>query len=433
MMILETDKDKEIFEFYWNSEPCLIFPIWCDLEAHPMNNSISFLYVRFRNDETDQGDVEMDYILPFDHNDCEKLEMDLSNSLQQKMVYNKKGLLQTNLNIQNLYDLQSDEFFSTNILFNLNEKIEVLTNFYTRLGLRDGLGKSIPIMKWEEVLREVSTPYEPNLYDSFSDSWINNTMLPVLSKVEEIGIHVVKEKFIDRWSAAQKHVKGDKVYTEYNPYTATSRPSNRHGGVNYGALNKKDGTREMFVPKPNHIFLQLDYDAYHVRIIADMIGYDGIPKTSGHQWLADQYGCGYAESKGITFQILYGGVTDDVRDIPFFDETDKYIQKMYIEAKKVGYVTTGKGRKIMLDTIEKHNAQKVFNYLLQATETELNIEVIKLLHKGGIDSMLLYTYDSFLFEYPENVGTDTAIKIKDIIESLGFPVKASWGDDYSKV
>ena len=226
------------------------------------------------------------------------------------------------------------------------------------------------------------------------------------------GEPFVRKNFIDKWSSAEKHLNGNKVYTEYNPYTATSRPSNRHGGVNFGALNKKDGTREIFVPKPNHIFLQLDYDAYHVRIIADMIGYDDIPPTSGHQWLADQYGCGYAESKGITFQILYGGVTDDVREIPFFDETDKFIQKMYIEAKKVGYVMTGKGRKIMLDWIENHNAQKVFNYLLQATETELNIEIIKKLHENDIDSMILYVYDSFLFEYEVGTTTDKAKKIK---------------------
>jgi len=287
-------------------------------------------------------------------------------------------------------------------------------------------------MKWIEVLREVSTPFEPSLYSSFSDSWINSTMIPVLSRVEENGVTVVRKNFIDKWSSAEKHLNGNKVYTEYNPYTATSRPSNRHGGVNFGALNKKDGTREIFVPKPNHIFLQLDYDAYHVRIIGDLIKYE-LPTTSAHQWLADQYGCGYAESKGITFQILYGGVTDDVREIPFFDETDKFIQKMYIEAKKVGYVMTGKGRKIMLDWIENHNAQKVFNYLLQATETELNIEIIKKLHENDIDSMILYVYDSFLFEYEVGTTTDKAKKIKTILESMGYPIKASWGSDYSKV
>jgi len=257
-------------------------------------------------------------------------------------------------------------------------------------------------------------------------------MIPTLSRIEQMGINVVTEKFIDRWSSAQKHLLGETVFTEYNPYTLTSRPSNRHGGVNYGALNKSDGTREIFVPRENTMFLQFDYDAYHVRIIGDLIKYE-LPTTSAHQWLADQYGCGYAESKGITFQLLYGGINDEARKIPFFEQTDIFIQTLYNQALIDGYITTSKGRKIMLNWIENHNAQKVFNYLLQATETELNIEIIKKLHDSGFYQMILYTYDSFLFEYQLSTTTDKAKQIKTILESFGFPVKASWGSDYSKV
>ena len=432
MNIIETTKDKEIFLNYWNTEPCLIIPIWCDLEKHPMNNEISFLYVRFRDDETDQGQMPMDWILPYNHNDCEQLILDISHSIQQKKVWNKKGLLQTNLNIQNTYDLQTEIFFNTHTLLELDLKLEVLTNFYTRMGLRDDLGKSISIMKWNEVLRGITQPISETLVHSISDSWINNTMIPTLSRIEQMGINVVTEKFIDRWSSAQKHLLGETVFTEYNPYTLTSRPSNRHGGVNYGALNKSDGTREIFVPRENTMFLQFDYDAYHVRIIGDLIKYE-LPTTSAHQWLADQYGCGYAESKGITFQLLYGGINDEARKIPFFEQTDIFIQTLYNQALIDGYITTSKGRKIMLNWIENHNAQKVFNYLLQATETELNIEIIKKLHDSGFYQMILYTYDSFLFEYQLSTTTDKAKQIKTILESFGFPVKASWGSDYSKV
>jgi hypothetical protein len=432
-MILETEKDKSIFLDYWNTEPCLIVPIWCDLEKHPMNNEISFLYVRFRDEPIDDGDYIMDYILPYNHNDCEKLELDLSQSTQPKKVWNKKGLMQTNLGIKNTYDIQAETFFTTHELLDLNDKLEVLTNFYTRLGLRDDLGKSISIMKWIEVLQGFTQPISETLVHSFPESWINTTMIPVLSRIEQIGINVVTEKFIDRWPHSQKQLTGNKVYTEYNPYTATSRPSNRHGGVNYGALNKKDGTREIFVPKENTMFLQFDYDAYHVRLIADMIGFTGLPQTSGHQWLADQYGCGYAESKGITFQILYGGVTDDVREIPFFDEVDKFIQRMYKQALIDGYVTTGKGRKIWLAWIENHNAQKVFNYLLQATETEKNIEIIHRLHAEKLPLPILYVYDSFLFEFSIDDDIATAKRIKSTLEIFGFPTHATWGLDYSKV
>ena len=77
MIIVETNKEKEQFLEYWNNEESKIIPIWEDLDRHPMNNRLSFLYVRFSN---------LDFILPFNHNDCERLTMDLSLSTQPKWL-----------------------------------------------------------------------------------------------------------------------------------------------------------------------------------------------------------------------------------------------------------------------------------------------------------------------------------------------------------
>ena len=423
MIIVETNKEKQKFLDYWNNEQSTIIPIWEDLERHPVTTELSFLYIAFSQEH---------FILPFNHNDCEKLEIDLSTSNQIKYCWNKKGLLQANLNINNLKDVQSSLFFNKNELYPFYEKIEVLTNFYHRLGIRDDLGKTISIMKFIEVLKGIKNDFgtlEPCL------PWIDDTMIPILSEIEQIGLRVDREKFIDRWPNQYKHIynhpQGDVVYTEYNPYTITSRPSNRHGGVNFSALNKKDGSRECFIPPQGTLFLQFDYDAFHVRLIGKMINYD-LPKTSVHQWLADQYGVEYDESKGRTFRILYGGVSDEDRKIPFFDKVDKYINKIQIDSVNNGYIQTPKGRKIPLGWIEKPNSQKLFNYLLQATETEHNIEVMDKLKKEGLPLPILYTYDSFLFEFDDSeVGTIK--KVKSVLESFGFPTKVDWGSDYSKV
>ena len=419
MIIVETNKEKEQFLEYWNNEESKIIPIWEDLERHPMNNGLSFLYIAFSQEH---------FILPFNHNDCEKLEIDLSTSNQIKFCWNKKGLLQAKLNITNLKDVQSSLFFNKNELYPFYEKIEVLTNFYHRLGIRDDLGKSIPIMKFIEVLNGIVDDWgtlEPCL------PWIDDTMIPILSDLEQSGLGVDREKFLDRWSNHQKSLLLGNIFTEYNPYTITSRPSNRHGGVNFSALNKKDGSRKSFIPRDDKLFLQFDYDAYHVRIIGKLIGYD-LPDTSVHQWLADQYGCDYDESKGRTFRILYGGVSDEDRKIPFFDKVDKFIQSLNDKALQNGHIQTPKGRKIPLSWIEKPNSQKLFNYILQATETEFNIEAMKKLKENDLPLPILYTYDSFLFEF-DNSEVDTIKKVKSVLESFGFPVKADWGSDYSKV
>ena len=418
MIIVETNKEKEQFLEYWNNEESKIIPIWKDLERHPMNNGLSFLYVRFPN---------MDFILPFNHNDCERLTMDLSISTQSKWIWNKKGFLQADIEIKNLKDVQTSLFFEQNQIYDFQSKLEGLTNFYYRLGVRDGLGSSIPIMKWSEVLREIVGEWDIK----HTNNWVDETMIPLLSDIERKGIQVDTEKFIDRWANHQKHILLGNVFTEYNPYTITSRPSNRHGGINFSALNKKDGSREAFIPRDGKLFLQFDYDAYHVRIIGKLIKYK-LPDTSVHQWLADQYGCSYDESKGRTFRILYGGVSDEDRKIPFFDKVDTFIRKIQEESIENGYIQTPKGRKISLGWIEQPNAQKYFNYLLQATETEFNIEVMDKLKKEGLPLPILYTYDSFLFEFDES-EVETIKKIKSVLESYGFPIKADWGSDYGKV
>jgi hypothetical protein len=246
-----------------------------------------------------------------------------------------------------------------------------------------------------------------------------------------LGIRVDRKKFIDRWPQSGKNLQGDIIYTEYNPYTITSRPSNRHGGINFGALNKSDGTRESFIPQEGKMFLQFDYDAYHVRIIGKLIKY-GLPNTSVHQWLADQYDMDYGDSKGRTFRILYGGVSEEDKEIPFFNEVDKFIQKLGYDSVSKGWIQTPKGRRIPISWIENPNPQKMFNYLLQATETEFNIEVMKKLKESGLPLPLLYTYDSFLFEFDAS-EVDVIKGVKSVLESFGFPIKASWGMDYGKV
>ncbi len=434
MQIVESVQDIEIFELYWNKEPSIIVPIFCDLEKHSMDNYISFLYIRFSDDETDQGDIPIDFIIPYNHNDCERPLLDLSKSTEQKKVWNLKGLLHFPLNLQNTIDLHSDVYFNKNQHLDIQEFIEPLTNFYIRNGLSNNLGKSISIMKFGEVLRKFTDNllYFKILPIKVFDSWVNHVMIPTLSRIEQKGINVDIQKFFERWPDHSKFLVKDKLYTEYNPYVITSRPSNRHGGINFGALNKKDGTREVLIPTKGNSFLQFDYDAYHVRLIAELINYE-LPKTSAHQWLADQYGMSYDESKGRTFRILYGGPTEEDKKIPFFREVDIYIRNLWEDVRVSGFVKTPKGRKIQLKWIDKPTPQKVFNYLLQSTETEYNIDIIKKLYDNDINSLVLYSYDAFLFDFAYNEDVEDANKIKDIIESNGFPVHVSWGSDYSKV
>ena len=422
MVIVESNDEVNEFLQMWETTPSVIIPIYSDLEKHPMNNELSFLFVMMGNST---------FILIYNHIDGKSHHLDLSTSTQPKWVWNKKGLLHMDTNIQNMFDISSHTFFDENRLLDFKPEEQPFISHYSRMGIRENLGKIAPLMKWGEYLT--------NFVNSFklptpSKSWIDNTMIPLLSQIERFGVRVDEKKFIDRWPQATKHLHNSTLYTEYNPYTITSRPSNRFGGINFSALNKKDGTRDVFLPKENHIFLQMDYDAYHPRIIGKLIDYD-LPKTSVHQWLAEQYGVPYDESKGITFQLLYGGIPEEFDEIPYYKKVREYIEVMWENASKKGYVSTHH-RNIPLSSIEGVNPQKVFNYLLQATETELNMmvmeKVLKFIEQTKIE-LTLYTYDSFLFSFPLDTPKEHALKLKEIIESSGFPIKADWGTDYGKL
>ena len=422
MVIVESQSEVNEFLQMWETTPSIIIPIWNDLEKHPMNNELSFLFIRLGN---------TDFILIYNHIDGKSQQIDLSTSTQPKWVLNKKGLLQMDTNIQNLFDISTHTFFEESRLLELKNEEKQFINHYSRMGIRDNLGKIAPLMKWGEHLKSF---VDSLTLPTPTPSWMNNDVIPLLSDIERFGVRVDEKKFIDRWPQATKHLKDTTLYTEYNPYTITSRPSNRYGGINFSALNKKDGTRDVFVPKENSIFLQMDYDAYHPRIIGKLIDYE-LPKTSVHQWLADQYGVPYDESKGITFQLLYGGIPEEFDEIPYYKKVREFIEKLWSKSTEVGYLQT-QHRRIPLSSIEGVNPQKLFNYLLQATETELNMgimkKVVEFIKQTKIE-LTLYTYDSFLFSYPLDTPKEDAKKLKEIIESFGFPIKADWGTDYGKL
>jgi hypothetical protein len=377
------------------------------------------------------------YVLPTQHADSLTIKVSdvksILNTNGKKWVFQKKKILHSLHISVNLYDVDSEYFIRTGEVIDYETPLNPLLSTLTHKGYRDDLIQSIPLMKIVEVIEPQFLKYYSNNSDSNTYQWYNETFIPTLSEMEGYGIRVDGKKFVDRWNQATKHLTDDNlVYTEYNPFTVTGRPSNRHGGVNYAALNKTDGSRECFVS--DGIFLQMDYNAYHPRLIGKLIKFN-MPDGNVHEWLAEQYGCDVNEGKGITFQLLYGGIDATFRQIPYLNAVADYIDELWIETQKWGYLQT-KYRRIPLSWIEGANPQKVFNYLLQALETEMNIDkmrkILDYIRDSGI-GFSLYTYDSFLFDVPTNVDKNKIKDLKEIIEDGGFPIKASWGLDYGKV
>jgi hypothetical protein len=75
------------------------------------------------------------------------------------------------------------------------------------------------------------------------------------------------------------------------------------------------------------------------------------------------------------------------------------------------------------------NPQKLFNYVLQNMETSVNVEILyRILNilKGKNTKLVLYTYDSFLFDVDNN-EIEVLEQIKEVFNKLKLQIKSKHG------
>ena len=231
-----------------------------------------------------------------------------------------------------------------------------------------------------------------------------------------------------------KYIHDRKIYQNYNFYTTTSRPSNSINNLNFAALTPEH--RKCFSPL-NDIFIEFDFDAYHPRLIGDLIGYD-FPNTPVHEYLSNKYKVDVSEGKTKTFQYLYGGIPNDVANkIEFLNMTKNLINEMWDEFNQNKRINSHIYNRPMKDeNLENLNAQKLFNYYIQSYETERNVKLLMKLHTYLLTKktkIVHYNYDSFLFDYSKEDGVETIHEIKQILETNGFTTKTKVGSDYGNI
>jgi DNA polymerase I-like protein with 3'-5' exonuclease and polymerase domains len=271
-----------------------------------------------------------------------------------------------------------------------------------------------------------------------TDSYLSfNSRYPrVFAEIERTGL-CVNDSFRDA-----KLVTAGKVYSNYHYHTVTGRPSNAFRGFNFAAMNKEDGTRDAFCSQ-NGALVEMDFDAYHVRLIARLIGYE-LPAGSVHEYFGRFYFDTatlteeqYEQSKQITFRLLYGGIDKEFLEIPYFRQVNDLIWKLWDDYKKRGYITTPvEKRPITMEGVERVSANKLFNYYLQALETEVSVRKMETVVEYLQDKqskLILYTYDSLLFDIATTEAREIVPALRTLIQEGNFPVKVKYGSIYSKM
>jgi len=226
-------------------------------------------------------------------------------------------------------------------------------------------------------------------------------------------------------------VNGKRVYSQYNLKTLTTRPSNKYKGVNYAALNKENGCRKSFIPS-NDILYEIDISAYHPSLSCRLIDYN-FPTVDIHDHLAKLYKVSYAKSKELTFKQLYGGVFQQYEHLEYFKKIKEYIHNMWLDFYQgTDIVCPISNYVYQRDYYKEMNPQKLFNYLLQNLETSMNVRIlwdIFSILRGKKTKLILYTYDSFLFDFSED-EKEIMDDIQDVFNKYKFNIKIKQGYDY---
>ena len=386
---------------------------------HPAVNEVSLLYIRPIN-------ATKGYIICIDHDEAFSVDSTLVDTLLSKfkVLYcrDKKELL-------HYYPLKTLVDINIHPNTYIRENTRTHNIFYYKHKDKPDVNTIIPIVKHFEMC-EIYYDYQKDfIKDKLTkyEQFFNDKVSVVFNAIERNGIQIHPERFKEHFYDE----KGSKVYTQYNLKTLTTRPSNKFKGVNYAALNKENGCRKSFLPS-NNKFCEIDISAYHPSLSCRLIDYN-FPSVDIHDHMSKLYGVSYAKSKELTFKQLYGGVFKQYEHLEYFSKIKEYIHNMWLDFYNGEDIVCPISNYVyQRDYYKEMNPQKLFNYLLQNLETSMNVCIlwdIFCLLKGKKTKLILYTYDSFLFDWDKN-ESELMDQIKLIFKKYKFNIKIKQGYDY---
>ena len=388
--------------------------------VHPVENNVSLVYFR-------PVDAHKGYMICLRHSETLSV---LKTSIDR--LLNKFEVLYCRDKKEILHYFPLKTLVDINIFPNtyIQELTDTHNIFYYRHKDKLNVNEMIPVVKHYEMCEDYfNYQYEkykntkPTKYGEFYNSRVS----VVFNAIERSGLRIHVPRF-------QQHfhpVNGERVYSQYNLKTLTTRPSNKFKGVNYAALNKENGCRKSFIPD-NDILYEIDISAYHPSLSCRLIDYN-FPTVDIHDHMAGLYGVSYAKSKELTFKQLYGGVFKQYEHLEYFKKISIYIRELWDKFQSDGFVKCPISNFVYSkENLDEMNPQKLFNYLLQNLETSSNVcilwDVLTLL-RGKQTKLVLYTYDSFLFDWDKE-EIEVMEEIKKIFTKYKFNIKSKQGYDY---
>lgn len=393
---------------------------------HPTLTNVSLVYVR-------PIEGRKGYVLCVNHNESLSLGWDI---VQEWLLTNTGSLWVLNKKQSMHWFPHGEKLYDVNLINPVDlDKIsnkECIDYYYKKYPNLPNINALIPISKhYEEselifgMVQNTIKNFEPNDQFNFQNSYTSD----VFYRIEKNGVKVDKNCFIsyyrDKLHFPEFNLFKGKIYSQYNLYNVTSRPSNVYNSINFAALNKENGERQCYIPE-NDRFIEIDFQGYHPRLIGELIGFDFPEYKNTYEYLGWILGVSKQEAKELTFKQLYGGVWEEYKDKPFFKNVASFTQCVWLEYQAKGLYSTD--NKIFIQDKEM-TPSKLFNYIVQSYETSTNVKLLKSVLSFLEDKktkLVLYTYDAFLFDYSEEDG-DILTQITNLLQ---YPVGIKQGKTY---
>ena len=387
------------------------------------------------------------FIIPIDHNEGLNVSKERVSSILSATTnlytLDKKKLLYY-FNLQDAIDISLLYSMTEYDRLEYSKDNNTLNYFYNKFSNFENINQLVPLSKLyescEKVYESVKHVIDFSIPDNFE--FYNNIATNVFFLLEQSGIGIYYEQFKNMFKPRNPvySIKDNTVLTYYNLYNVTSRPTNAFNSVNFAAIPKTKEHRKCFTPKGDY-FVELDFDGYHLRLLCEQIGYD-LSRDSAHKQLAKQYfnkeeitDEEYNQAKQINFHAIYGKIPEKYAFLSVFEKIDGFIKGLWSEYETNGRVLAPISNKPFTTKLKDMNPQKLMNYIMQSLETSRNILILKDVLRYLKDKktkLVLYTYDSLLFDFSKEDGKKTLEDLQEILESGGkYPTKFKYSKDLS--
>lgn len=303
------------------------------------------------------------------------------------------------------------------------------------------LNQFIPITKHIQYFKYKFDTIKDNIkcykYDKFNSDYIK-----AFYELEKVGMNIsesILEKYFTK-SIKDYSIYKNRLYSVYNLYNPSLRPTMNFNNFNLLNLSKNSDVRELIQSNNGYIF-NYDYKGFHLSILCNLINYtlkyDNVYLELYNQIyepVVELNSEQYELIKKEFFQIFFSKKMEYEKSSELLDKIFEFKKSLLYKFDEYNYIESPITNKIYFH--KTYTSDNVFSIFFRIIETELNVSVLLKLQeylKEKKTKLILYQYDSFLFDWNEDDGKEVLRDIKKILTYKPYNLSITYGTSFGNL